>query len=57
MDPQHLTLMANKFQSVLDANTLNERGHQLALVEREPYGQNTRTQLRAGWQSPTTHIL
>lgn len=35
MDPQHLTIMANKFQSVLDANTLNERGHQLEFVERE----------------------
>jgi len=35
MDPQHFTIMANKFQSVLDANTLNERGHQLEFVERE----------------------
>lgn len=35
MDPQHLTIMANKFQSVLDANTLNERGHQLEFAMRE----------------------
>ncbi len=35
MDPQHFTIMANKFQSVLDQQTLNERGKTLGLVERQ----------------------
>jgi len=35
MDPQQLTIMAHKFQSVLDAETLNERGHQLAFAKRQ----------------------
>jgi Transposase DDE domain len=35
MDHQHLTIMANKFQSALDANTLNARGHQLAFAKRQ----------------------
>jgi hypothetical protein len=35
MDPQKLTMMANKFQSVLDAPVLNERGKQLDFAERE----------------------
>jgi len=35
MDPQHLTIMANKFQSVLDASVLNERGLQLEFSKRE----------------------
>jgi hypothetical protein len=35
MDPQQLTTMANKFQSVLDASRLNERGHQLKFCERQ----------------------
>ena len=35
MDPQQLTIMANKFQSVLDAAVLNERGKQLGFAERE----------------------
>jgi len=35
MDPQQLTIMATKFQSVLDAAVLNERGKQLGFAERE----------------------
>jgi hypothetical protein len=35
MDPQQLTIMANKFQSVLDASRLNERGYQLKFCERQ----------------------
>jgi hypothetical protein len=35
MDPQHLTIMAAKFQSVLDASVLNDRGKQLEFSERE----------------------
>ena len=35
MDPQQLTIMATKFQSVLDATVLNERGKQLGFAERE----------------------
>ena len=35
MDPQQLSTMANKFQSVLDADVLNERGKQLDLFKRE----------------------
>jgi hypothetical protein len=35
MDPQHLTIMANKFQSVLDAPILNDRGKQLEFAKRE----------------------
>ena len=35
MDPQHLTIMARKFQSVLDAEPLNERGHQLGFAKRQ----------------------
>jgi hypothetical protein len=35
MDPQQLTIMAKKFQSVLDAAVLNERGKQLGFAERE----------------------
>jgi hypothetical protein len=35
MDPQQLTIMAKKFQSVLDADVLNERGRQLGFAERE----------------------
>jgi hypothetical protein len=35
MDPQQLTIMAHKFQSVLDAETLNERGRQLAFAKRQ----------------------
>src|SRR5215831_16342015 len=35
MDPQQLTIMAHKFQSVLDAETLNERGHHLAFAKRQ----------------------
>jgi len=34
MDPQQLTIMANKFQSVLDATVLNDRGQALAFSER-----------------------
>lgn len=34
MEPQQLTTMANKFQSVLDENILNERGKALSLAER-----------------------
>jgi hypothetical protein len=35
MDPQQLTIMANKFQSVLDATVLNERGKRLNFAQRE----------------------
>ena len=35
MDRQQSTMMANKFQSVLDASILNERGNQLGFAERE----------------------
>ncbi len=35
MDPQHCTIMANKFQSVLDEEVLNERGKALGLVKRK----------------------
>ena len=35
MDPQQFSTMANKFQSVLDADVLNERGKQLNLFKRE----------------------
>lgn len=35
MDQQHLTIMAKKFQSTLDANTLNARGHQLEFAKRQ----------------------
>ena len=35
MAPQQLTIMAKKFQSVLDAAVLNERGKQLGFAERE----------------------
>lgn len=34
MDPQHVTTMANKFQSVLDEEVLNDRGKALGLVKR-----------------------
>lgn len=35
MDLQQSTMMANKFQSVLDASVLNDRGKQLGFAERE----------------------
>ena len=35
MDRQQFTTMANKFQSVLDADVLNERGRQLGFVKRK----------------------
>lgn len=35
MEPQHLSIMAKKFQSALDANILNERGHQLEFAKRQ----------------------
>jgi hypothetical protein len=35
MDSQHLSIMANKFQSVLDASVLNDRGKQLDFSKRE----------------------
>ena len=35
MDPQHFTSMANKFQAVLDEQTLNERGIALGLLKRQ----------------------
>ena len=35
MDPQQLTTMANKFQSVLDVDVLNERGKHLGLANRK----------------------
>jgi hypothetical protein len=34
MDPQQLTIMAKKFQSVLDADVLNDRGQALGFCER-----------------------
>jgi hypothetical protein len=34
MDPQQLTIMATKFQSVLDAAVLNDRGQALGFSER-----------------------
>jgi len=34
MDPQQLTIMAHKFQSVLDADVLNARGQALGLCDR-----------------------
>jgi len=34
MDPKQLTIMASKFQSVLDASTLDARGDQLAFCQR-----------------------
>ena len=34
MDRQQFTMMANKFQAVLDEHTLNQRGQALGLVER-----------------------
>ena len=34
MDPQQFTTMATKFQSVLDADVLNERGQQLGFAKR-----------------------
>ena len=35
MDLQQSTIMANKFQSVLDADVLNECGKQLGFAKRE----------------------
>jgi Transposase DDE domain len=35
MDPQQLTIMATKFQSVLNADVLNERGKQLGFAKRK----------------------
>ena len=35
MDRQQLTMMANKFQSVLDEDVLNERGQQVGFAKRE----------------------
>src|SRR5712692_3696312 len=35
MDHTHLTIMANKFQSVLDASTLDVRGDQLEFCQRQ----------------------
>jgi hypothetical protein len=35
MDPQQFTTMANKFQSVLDEEVLNERGKHLGFAKRE----------------------
>ncbi len=35
MDRQQLTMTATKFQSVLDATRLNDRGHQLAFSQRQ----------------------
>ncbi len=35
MDPQQRTIMAHKFQSLLDAETLNKRGHQRAFAKRQ----------------------
>ena len=34
MDPQQFTTMANKFQSVLDEEVLNERGKHLGFATR-----------------------
>jgi hypothetical protein len=35
MDQQHLTMMATKFQSALDASILNERGRQREFAKRQ----------------------
>jgi hypothetical protein len=35
MDPKQVTTMANKFQAVLDADVLNERGKDLGLAKRQ----------------------
>jgi hypothetical protein len=35
MDPQQVTTMAHKFQAVLDADVLNERGKDLGFAKRE----------------------
>src|SRR6266446_4854600 len=35
MDQQQLTIMAHKFQAVLDADVLNERGEQLGFCQRQ----------------------
>jgi len=35
MAPQQFITMANKFQSVLDADVLNERGQQVGFAKRE----------------------
>jgi Transposase DDE domain len=35
MDPQQCTIMANKFQSVLDEEVLNERGKELGFIKRQ----------------------
>ena len=35
MDPQQFTTMANKFQAVLDADVLNERGKHVGFAQRE----------------------
>ena len=35
MDRQQVTIMANKFQAVLDADVLNERGKQLGFAKRK----------------------
>ena len=35
MDPQQFTTIANKFQSVLDADVLNERGKHVGFAQRE----------------------
>lgn len=35
MDPPHLPIMAHTCQSVLDAETLNARGHQRACAKRQ----------------------
>src|SRR5207253_9730778 len=35
MDRQQSAIMANKFQAVLDADVLNERGKQLGFAKRE----------------------
>ena len=35
MDQQQLIIMANKFQSVFDADVLNDRGRELAFCQRQ----------------------
>ena len=35
MDRRQLTIMANKFQAVFDADVLNDRGSQLAFAKRQ----------------------
>jgi hypothetical protein len=35
MDPRYFTTLAHKFQSVLDEESLNERGQALGLVQRK----------------------